>query len=124
MNISLSPFASENMVPRAGSGSLVSCQPAHLHAQAESGAYLQLNSSRFPRRRSFIYFKPPYVIGSVARFLFFCPGASEQRVSHTEVVALPCTPLSAQGAGETLLWLMFVALSADPATQNHAVSNL
>ena len=52
---------------------------------------------------------------TVARFLFFCPRASEQRVSHTEVVDLPCPPLSAQGAGESLLWLMFVALSADPA---------
>ena len=40
---------------------------------------------------------------TVARFLFFCPRASEQRVSHTEVVDLPCPPLSAQGAGESLL---------------------
>ena len=56
---------------------------------------------------------------TVARFLFFCPHAPEQRVSHTEVVDLPCPPLSAQGAGESLLWLMFVALSADPAPQNH-----
>ena len=49
---------------------------------------------------------------TVARFIFFfCPRAPE-RASHTEVVALPC-PLSAQGAGELLLWLMFV--STDPA---------
>ena len=27
---------------------------------------------------------------TVARFLFFCPRASEQRVSHTKVVDLPC----------------------------------
>ena len=60
---------------------------------------------------------------TVARFLFFCPRASEQRVSYTVVVNLPCPPLSAQDAGESLLWLMFVALSADPAPQNH-VSNL
>ena len=63
---------------------------------------------------------------TVARFLFFlffCPRTSGQRVSHTEVVDLPCPPLSAQGAGESLLWLMFVALSADPAPQNY-VSNL
>ena len=60
---------------------------------------------------------------TVARFLFLCPRASEQRVSHTEVADLPCLALSAQGAGESLLWLMFVALSADPAPQNH-VSNL
>ncbi|CAN0018512.1 unnamed protein product, partial [Ascophyllum nodosum] len=35
-------------------------------------------------------------IVTVARFLFFCPRASEQRVWHTEVVALPCPRLSAQ----------------------------
>ena len=60
---------------------------------------------------------------TVARFLFFCPRASGKRVSHTEVVDLSCPSLSAQGAGESLLWLMFVALSADRAPQNH-VSNL
>ena len=60
---------------------------------------------------------------TVARFLLFCPRASEQRVLHTEVVDLPCPPLSAQGGGDSLLWLMFVALSADPAPRNH-VSNL
>ena len=60
---------------------------------------------------------------TVGRFLFFCPHASGQRVSHTEVVDLPCPSLSAQGTGESLLWLVSVALSADPAPQNH-VSNL
>ena len=35
-----------------------------LNTQAEYGAYLR-DSSRFPRRRPFIYFKPPYAIGSV-----------------------------------------------------------
>ena len=39
---------------------------------------------------------------TVARFIFFCPRASEQRVSHTEVVDLPCPPLSAQGEGDLL----------------------
>ena len=29
---------------------------------------------------------------TVTRFLFFCPCASEQRVSHTKVVDLPCPP--------------------------------
>ena len=48
MNISLSPFAPENLVSRDGFGSPIPRQPAHLHAQAESGAYLR-NSSRFPR---------------------------------------------------------------------------
>ena len=58
-------------------------------------------------------------IVTVARFHFLGPRASEGRVSHTEVVDLPCPPLSAQGAGESLLWLMLVTLSADPTPQNH-----
>ena len=64
MNISLSAFAPENLVTRGGFGSSVPRQLAHVHTQAESGAYLR-DSSRVPRRCSFIYFKPPYAIGSV-----------------------------------------------------------
>ena len=64
MNVSLSAFAPENLVSRNGLGSPVPRQPAHLHTQAESGAYLR-DSSRVPRRRPFIYLKPPYAIGSV-----------------------------------------------------------
>ena len=53
MNISLSPFAPENLGSRDGFGSPVPRQPAHyLHTQAESGAYSR-GSSRFPRRRPF-----------------------------------------------------------------------
>ena len=63
-NIFLSAFAPENLVPQDGFGRPVPLQPAHLHTQAESGAYLW-DSSRVPRRRPFIYFKPPYAIGSV-----------------------------------------------------------
>ena len=63
-NISLSAFAPENSVSRKGFGSPVPRQPAHLHTQAESGAYLG-DSSRVPRRRPFIYFNPTYAIGSV-----------------------------------------------------------
>ena len=64
-NISLSAlFAPEKLVSRDGFGSPVPCQPAHLHTQADSGAYLR-DSSRVPRRRPFIYFKPPCAIGSV-----------------------------------------------------------
>ena len=54
MDISLSPFAPEYFVSRHGFGSPGPRQPAHLHTQAESGAYLQY-SSRVPRRRPFIY---------------------------------------------------------------------
>ena len=61
-----SAFVPENLVSRDGVfSSPVPRQPAHLHiTQAESGAYLR-DSSRVPLRRSFIYFKPPYAIGSV-----------------------------------------------------------
>ena len=65
MNISLSTFAPENLVSQDGFGSPVPRQPAHLLlSQTEPGAYLR-DSSRVPRRRPFICFKPPYTIGSV-----------------------------------------------------------
>ena len=54
MNISLFAFAPENLVSRDGSGSSVPRQPAHLHTQAESGAYLR-DSSRITRRHPYIY---------------------------------------------------------------------
>ena len=54
MNISLSPYAPENLVSRDGFGNPIPRQLAHLHTQAESGAYLR-DSSRVPRRRPFIY---------------------------------------------------------------------
>ena len=38
------------------------------NTQAEPGAYLLRDSSRVPRRRPFIYLKPPYAIGSVPSF--------------------------------------------------------
>ena len=57
-------FASGNLVSRDGFGSPVPRQPAHLHTQTESGAYLR-DSSRVPRRRPFIYLKPSHAIGSV-----------------------------------------------------------
>ena len=62
MNIPLSPYVSEKSVSRDGFSRPVPRQPAHLHTQAESGAYSR-DSSRFPRRLTFM--KPPYAIGSV-----------------------------------------------------------
>ena len=53
MNISLSPFAPENLVSRDGIGRLVPRQPAHPHIQPEYGTYAQ-GSFRFPRRRPYI----------------------------------------------------------------------
>ena len=54
MSISLSPFAHDNLVSRGEFRNPVPRQPAHLHTQAESGAYLW-DSSRVPRRRPFTY---------------------------------------------------------------------
>ena len=54
MDISLPPFAPENLVSRHGCGSPVLRHPAHLHTQAESRAYFR-DSSRVPRRHPFIY---------------------------------------------------------------------
>ena len=61
-NIPLSPCVPENLVSRDGFSRPVPRQPAHLHTQAEYGAYLR-DSSRVPRRRPFM--KPPYAIESV-----------------------------------------------------------
>ena len=49
---------------RFGQYRSASAWPAHLHTQDESGAYLR-DSSRVPRWRPYIYFKPPYAIESV-----------------------------------------------------------
>ena len=64
MNIPLCPYVSGNLVSRDGLNRPVPRQPAHLHTQAGSGAYLR-DFSRVPRRRAFIFMKPPYAIGSV-----------------------------------------------------------
>ena len=53
INISLSALVLENLVSRDGLGSPVPRQPAHLHTQAESGAYLLRDW--VPRRRPFIH---------------------------------------------------------------------
>ena len=64
MNIPLSPCVPENLVSRDGFSRPVPRQPAHLHTQAESGAYLR-DSSRVPRRRPYETATGPYAIGSV-----------------------------------------------------------
>ena len=47
INISVSAFAPENLISRDGFGSSAPRQPAHLHTQAESGAYLRESSPEF-----------------------------------------------------------------------------
>ena len=61
-HIPLSPCVPENLVSQSGFGSPASRQPAHLQTQTEPGAFLW-DASRVPRRRPFIYLKPPYAIG-------------------------------------------------------------
>ena len=53
-NFPLSPCVPKNLVSRDGFSRPVPRQPAHLHTQAESGAYLR-DSSRVPRRLPYIY---------------------------------------------------------------------
>ena len=54
MIIPLSPYVPDNLVSRDGFSRPVPRQPAHLHTQAEYGAYSRY-SSRFPQRRPFIF---------------------------------------------------------------------
>ena len=54
MYIPLSPYAPENLVSRDGFSRPVPRQAAHLHTQAESGAYLR-DSSRVSRQHALIY---------------------------------------------------------------------
>ena len=51
---SLSPFTPDDLVSRDRFDRPAPRQPAHLHTQAESGAYSR-DFTRFPRRRPFIY---------------------------------------------------------------------
>ena len=60
-NIPLAPCVRKNLVSRDRFSRPVPRQPAHLHIQAESDAYLRY-SFRVPRRRPFM--KPPYAIES------------------------------------------------------------
>ena len=60
-NIPLSPCVPENLVSRDGFSRPVPRQPAHLHTQAESGAYLR-DSSRVPRRRPYECYDHTYIL--------------------------------------------------------------
>ena len=55
-DIPLSPCVPENLVSRDGFSRPVPRQPAHLHIQAESGAY-----GIPPEFRGGVHMKPPYV---------------------------------------------------------------
>ena len=96
MNISLSPFAPENLFSRDGFGSPVPRQPAHLYTQAEYGAYLR-DSSQVPRRGPSInYIKPPHAIGPVPSFRRH--RASKPRGSSTRVLPWRRSPWTNQYA--------------------------
>ena len=112
MNTPLSPCVPENLVSRDGFGSPIPQQPAHLHTQAESGAYLR-DSSRAPRRRPFM--KPPYATGSV-------PSLSSHAIAYRwrslQRIRRHRTTSKSQGSSERVLpWqdtmdqLIFASLS-------------
>ena len=63
MNISLSPFAPENLVSRTGLD--IPSRVSLLISILRLNLVLLTDSSRVPRRRPFIYMKPPYAIRSV-----------------------------------------------------------
>ena len=76
IHISLFAFVPESLVSRNGVGSPVPRQPALIISIPRLNLVLTLrDSSRVPRRRPFIYFKPPYVIGSV-------PGLSGHAIAY------------------------------------------
>ena len=70
MIIPLSPCVPENLVSRDGFSRPVPRQSAHLHTQAESGAY-----GIPPEFRGGVRMKPPYAIGSV-------PSLSDHAVAY------------------------------------------
>ena len=116
MNISLLPFAPEDLVSRDGFGSPVPRQPAHLHTQAESDAYF-LDSSKFPRRGP-ILFKPPYAIGSV-------PSLSGHAIVHTVDKKKAFCIFVLAGCGtiaSNCKYLYYLARSHKSITGYHAVS--
>ena len=84
----------KNLVSLDEFGSPVPRQPAHLRTQPESGAYLW-DSSRVPRRRPFIYFKPSYAIGLVPSLsghaLFVCRWHSLPRVHRHRASKPQCS---------------------------------
>ena len=82
MYFSLSPFEPENLLSQDGFGSPVPRQPAHLHTQAESGAYLR-NSSRVPRLHPFIYSASIYLFKTAIR----------HRVSPEFIGSRNCVPM-------------------------------
>ena len=98
MFFSLSPFAPEDLVSRDGFGSPAPRQPAHLHTQAEFGAYLR-DSFRVPRRRPIIYCER-------IELLIDAASASEHRPRHSRGVLLACTDPSGerQRAPSTPRW--------------------
>ena len=100
MNIPLSPHVAENLVSRDGFGSPVPRQPTHLHTQAESGAYSR-DSSRFPRRRSFIYLNR-YTPSGQSRVYRVTPlrtdGVHFRESAGTGPVNLKVVPVTGTGA--------------------------
>ena len=78
MNISLPAFVHKNLVSRDGFGSPVPRQPAHLHTQVESGAYLR--DSSLP--------------SSAAASIYLFKTAKRHRVSTEFIGSRNCVPMA------------------------------
>ena len=113
MNISLSAFVPKNLVSRDGFGSSVQRQRAHLHTQAESGAYLR-DSSRVPRR--------PFVINNSHNAIGSVPSLSGHAIAYRSLPRVRRHGASKpQGSSERVLpWqvtmdqLIFASFSHTP----------
>ena len=81
MNISLSAFAPENLVSRDGFGSPVPRQPAHLHTQAKSGAYLWDSS----RHSQHVLFSGSFRYSCFPRRCSSTPSTAIDRVTLTSL---------------------------------------
>ena len=95
----------ENLVSRDGFDSPVPRQPAHLHTQAESGAYLR-DSSRVPRRRPCIYLN------------HFTPSGQSQvyRVAQLRTDAVHCREFAGTWAINLKVFPNECCLSRSPRT--------
>ena len=106
MNISLFPLARDNFVSRNGFRSPVQRQPAHLHTQAESGAYLR-DSSRFLRQRPYIYLDQHTPSGQSRAYrvtLLHIDGVNCPKVVGTGPVNLTVVPVTGAAlAGLTII---------------------
>ena len=99
LNREMSPYVPEYLVSRDGFSRPIPRQPAHLHAQAESGAYSR-DSSRFSRWRPFIYLNRHTPSGQSRVY----------RVTHLRTDGVHCR--ESAGTGPVVLKVVSVSVAA------------